>query len=219
MFCRFHNNAVANMDSPGKFAFEVENNQYQGLAAKQSHGKNSTMSKLGRLFEPGSSKVYSEGHETNQSEVLDPRGIFLHRWNRVFVFSCLATLFVDPLFYYLPKVNEDLCLEVDSKLRIVVTVLRSITDLFHLIHIGIQFRTGYIIPSERIVGRGELVTDLMLIARNYLQRHFIIDLVAIIPLPQASIILKYALFWYLEICLFLCKNYGNCLVIFIYVSS
>ena len=188
-FCRFHNNAVANMDSPDKFAFEIENNQYQGYGTKQNPERHSaTLSKPGRFFEFGTAKVHSEGYESNQSNVLDPRDKFLHRWNRVFVFACLATLFIDPLFYYLPKVNENLCLEVDSKLRIVVTILRSITDLFHLFHIVIQFRTGYIIPSSRILGRGELVTDLMLIANRYLKGHFIIDLIAIVPLPQACLI-------------------------------
>ncbi|XVE97461.1 hypothetical protein REPUB_Repub03eG0021700 [Reevesia pubescens] len=46
------------------------------------------------------------------------------------------------------------------------------------------FRTAYIAPSSRVFGRGELVIDPAQIAKRYLQRYFIIDFLAVLPVPQ-----------------------------------
>ncbi|KAL0340216.1 UNVERIFIED_CONTAM: putative cyclic nucleotide-gated ion channel 10 [Sesamum radiatum] len=50
------------------------------------------------------------------------------------------------------------------------------------------FRTGFIVPSSRIYGRGELVEDLGEICRRYLSSYFIIDILSILPLPQVVVI-------------------------------
>lgn len=188
-FVRFHNNAVASTDAYGKYAFELENNQIQGFPAKKGFGRSSEGSSgFSKFFRFGAAKVHSEGYELKQSKIWDPRdNKTLHRWNRVFVLSCLASLFIDPLFYYLPIVNEKVCLEIDKHLAIVITILRSITDVFYLIHMGIQFRTGYIVASSRVLGRGELVRNPVLIAKRYLKGRFLIDLIAVLPLPQIII--------------------------------
>ncbi|ONI23395.1 hypothetical protein PRUPE_2G186700 [Prunus persica] len=47
-----------------------------------------------------------------------------------------------------------------------------------------KFRTGFIAPSSRVFGRGELIDDPMAIAKRYLSSYFIIDILAILPLPQ-----------------------------------
>lgn len=184
-FVRFHNNSVASTDVYSKYAFEVENDQLQGSLAKKGPERSFTCSGgLGRFLGFGAVKVHSEGYESKQSNIWDPRDRFLHRWNRVFVISCLAALFIDPLFFYLLVVNKEVCLEIDTHLAIVVTILRSITDLFYLLHMGIKFRTGFIVPSSNVLGRGELVTNPVLIAKRYLARSFIVDLIAVLPLPQ-----------------------------------
>ena len=71
-----------------------------------------------------------------------------------------------------------------SKLAIIATTLRTIIDAFYLIHMALQFRTAFIAPSSRVFGRGELVIDPAQIAKRYLRRYFIVDFLAVLPLPQ-----------------------------------
>ena len=135
----------------------------------------------------GRFKVFPESHEPWRKRILDPGSDIFLQWNRVFLFSCLVALFVDPLFFYLPTVVGDgnsSCVKTDLNLGIVVTCFRTIADVFYLLHMAIKFRTAYVSPSSRVFGRGELVMDPKEIARRYLKSDFFIDLVATLPLPQ-----------------------------------
>ncbi|KAL0284631.1 UNVERIFIED_CONTAM: Cyclic nucleotide-gated ion channel 1 [Sesamum calycinum] len=96
-----------------------------------------------------------------KKKVVDPQEPFLLVWNKMFVISCMISIFLDPLFFYAPVVDaKNLCLSLDQKLEIAACVLRSFFDIVHVFHIVLQFRTGFIVPSSRIYGRGELVEDL-----------------------------------------------------------
>ncbi|KAH9310208.1 hypothetical protein KI387_038119, partial [Taxus chinensis] len=52
------------------------------------------------------------------------------------------------------------------------------------VHMALQFRTAFIAPSSRVFGRGELVIEPIQIAKRYLSTYFIIDFLAVLPLPQ-----------------------------------
>ncbi|KAH9288087.1 hypothetical protein KI387_032204, partial [Taxus chinensis] len=130
------------------------------------------------------SRVFSEDYERGNKRILDPRGKYIQQWSRIFFVACIVSLFVDPLFFYLPKVNSKACVEVVSPLDIIVTVLRSITDLFYLFHMFVQFHTAYVAPSSRVFGRGELIIDPAKIASRYLMKKFWIDLIRVLPMPQ-----------------------------------
>ncbi|KAH0460378.1 hypothetical protein IEQ34_011041 [Dendrobium chrysotoxum] len=120
-----------------------------------------------------------------KKKVLDPQGPFLQRWNKIFVLACVLAVSVDPLFFYVPIVDDDNnCFELDKKLETTANVLRSFTDIFYVLHIIFQFRTGFIAPSSRVFGRGVLVEDLSAIAWRYLSSNFLIDILAVLPLPQ-----------------------------------
>ncbi|RWR91344.1 putative cyclic nucleotide-gated ion channel 14 isoform X1 [Cinnamomum micranthum f. kanehirae] len=144
----------------------------------------------GRLF--GAPKIgnclFPEDHEPWRKMILDPNSGLILQWNRVFFISCLVALFIDPLHFFLPSVwilgDGSLCMGTDLNLRIVVTILRTIVDMFYLLHMVIKFRTAYVAPSSRIFGRGELVMDPKMIAKRYLRSDFFIDLAAMLPLPQ-----------------------------------
>ena len=57
-------------------------------------------------------------------------------WNKIFLTSYLIAVIIDPLFFYVPIINEHRkCLGMDQKLRIVALVLRTVTDLFYILHI------------------------------------------------------------------------------------
>ncbi|CAI9755582.1 unnamed protein product [Fraxinus pennsylvanica] len=138
----------------------------------------------------GRFKVFPEGHEPEKKTVLDPGSEIVLKWNRIFLFSCLVALFVDPLFFYLPSVvNEgnSSCMQTDLNLGIIVTCLRTVADIFYLLHVVIKFRTAYVSPSSRVFGRGELVMDLKKIASRYLKFEFFVDAIAVLPLPQIVI--------------------------------
>ncbi|KAL8158801.1 hypothetical protein V2J09_000338 [Rumex salicifolius] len=141
---------------------------------------------------PGNSNtmVLPDEQETRRKKILDPGSDIVLNWNRIFIFTCLVALFVDPLYFYLPSVGGDgktSCLQSDLNLRITVTLFRTICDLFYLLHMVIKFRTAYVAPSSRVFGRGELVLDPDKIARRYFRSDFFIDLIATLPLPQIVI--------------------------------
>lgn len=130
------------------------------------------------------SRVFSEDYERVKRKILDPRGPTIRRWNKIFLVTCLISLFVDPLFFYLPVVRKEVCIDIGIRLEVALTIVRSVADIFYVIHIFIRFRTAYIAPSSRVFGRGELVIDTKKIANRYLRQNFWIDLLAALPLPQ-----------------------------------
>ncbi|XP_073292930.1 cyclic nucleotide-gated ion channel 1-like [Primulina huaijiensis] len=126
--------------------------------------------------------------EGSQKKILDPQGSFLQKWNKIFVLSCVLAISLDPLFFYSPIVDDEKkCLDLDPTLELTASILRSFTDVFYLIHILFQFHTGFIAPSSRVFGRGVLVEDSWEIAKRYLSSYFIIDILAVLPLPQVVI--------------------------------
>ncbi|KAK9279320.1 hypothetical protein L1049_012999 [Liquidambar formosana] len=133
------------------------------------------------------SRVFSEDYERVKRKILDPRGLALRRWNNIFLVACLVSLFVDPLFFYLPVVRKEVCIDIGITLEVVLTIIRSVADVFYMIQIFVRFRTAYIAPSSRVFGRGELVIDGSKIALRYLRKGFWIDLIAALPLPQVLI--------------------------------
>ncbi|CAN8284479.1 unnamed protein product [Cochlearia groenlandica] len=95
----------------------------------------------------------------------------------------------DPLFFYIPVVNPGrFCLNLDKKLQAVACVFRTFIDAFYVVHMLFKFRTGFIAPSSRGFGRGELNTNPREIALRYLKSYFIIDLLSILPIPQVVVL-------------------------------
>ncbi|XP_073067022.1 probable cyclic nucleotide-gated ion channel 5 isoform X2 [Primulina eburnea] len=141
---------------------------------------------IGRSLGFGVSRaVFAEDLRVSEKKIFDPQDKFLTLWNKLFVMSCILGVSVDPLFFYLPIFTQSAnCLDIDRKLAITATTLRTVVDAFYLIHMVLQFRTAYIAPSSRVFGRGELVIDPAKIAKRYLKCHFIIDFLAVLPLPQ-----------------------------------
>jgi len=141
---------------------------------------------IGKSFTSGVTRaVFPEDLRVSEKKIFDPQDKTLLLWNRMFVISCILAVSVDPLFFYLPIVdNSKNCIGIDSKLAVTTTTLRTIIDVFYLTRMALQFRTAYIAPSSRVFGRGELVIDPAKIAERYLTRYFIVDFLAVLPLPQ-----------------------------------
>ncbi|PRQ58725.1 putative potassium channel, voltage-dependent, ERG [Rosa chinensis] len=90
-------------------------------------------------------------------------------WDTIFVTSCVIAVSQDPLFFYIPTINEEeKCLEMDTKLMIVLLVLRSLTDIIFIWDIKSQnYKAAAIAKIWRAVAT---------------------DFFAILPVPQVLII-------------------------------
>ncbi|XP_052192580.1 cyclic nucleotide-gated ion channel 1-like isoform X2 [Diospyros lotus] len=112
-----------------------------------------------KRFTSSSSAHRSDVHQPTKrlgarTKILDPQGAFLQKWNKIFVLVCVIAVSLDPLFFYIPVIDgKRKCLSLDRPLEITACVLRSFTDIFYVLHIIFQFRTGFIAPSSRVFGR------------------------------------------------------------------
>lgn len=130
--------------------------------------------------------MFSEDYERVKRRILDPRGQTIHRWNKIFLVACLISLFLDPLFFYLPVVRDEVCIDIGITHEVILTIIRTLADFFYMAQIFMRFRTAYVAPSSRVFGRGELVIDTSKIAMRYLSKSFLLDFIAALPLPQVS---------------------------------
>ncbi|KAJ1267935.1 hypothetical protein BS78_07G097000 [Paspalum vaginatum] len=120
-----------------------------------------------------------------QKWVLDPGGNIVLIWNRTFLVSCVASHCIDPLFFFLLVVDSEYpCMRTDRHLAIVLTCLRTLVDMFFMVHVGTRFCTAYVDPVSKVLGKGELVTDPKRIVYRYIRTNFFIDIVAALPVPQ-----------------------------------
>ncbi|CAL5334755.1 unnamed protein product [Camellia sinensis] len=132
-------------------------------------------------------RVFSEDYDMVHRIILDPQGPAINRWNKCLFIACLVSLFIDPLFFFLPTVKDSACIGTSMKLKVALTTVRSMVDVMYMVQIIVWFRTAYVAPPSRVIGRGELVLDLSKIASTYVQRDFCLDLLAAVPIPQVSI--------------------------------
>ncbi|WVZ87408.1 hypothetical protein U9M48_034046 [Paspalum notatum var. saurae] len=136
--------------------------------------------------------AFAEDLKSYKRNIFDPHDKFLFHMNWVFFYSCLFAVAVDPLFFFLPVIgsnssNNSKCIDIDKKLAVTSTIIRTVIDSVYLIRVCLQFRTAYVAPSSRVFATGELVIDPMLIAKRYLKSYFVMDVVALLPLPQFTL--------------------------------
>lgn len=163
-----------------KLAFRISENVGHEVRSRKAEKDELGSAFHGKVL----SRVFSEDYEVVEKLILDPRGPIVNRWNKVFLVACLISLFVDPLFFYLPMAKANMCMDICVTLEVVLTVIRSLVDSFYVIQIFVRFKTAYVAPSSRVFGRGELVVDPSKVASRYFHKDFWLDLVAAQPLPQ-----------------------------------
>ncbi|MED6128166.1 Protein CNGC15c [Stylosanthes scabra] len=164
-----------------KLKYHIDGTQIAEASSNKKAAGNNKKFLKGRVL----SRVFSEDYErVKRRRILDPRGQAIHRWNKIFLVASLVSLFVDPLFFYLPVVQDEVCIDIGITLEVVLTFIRTVGDAFYMIQIFTKFRTAYVAPSSRVFGRGELVIDTSKIAVKYLFKEFWLDFLAALPLPQ-----------------------------------
>ncbi|KAG0568974.1 hypothetical protein M758_6G052600 [Ceratodon purpureus] len=177
-------------DVPLRSGFSIDSSSVDSGMRRGWQRSSKGFFKLGQSLRfKSSSHVYDDDIPTEKTwNYLDPTSKALHRWNTLFLASCLVAVFIDPLFFYLPQVDfSRSCIQISNQLTIAVTVFRTITDFFYVVHMFLRFRTAFIKPSTRFFGRGELVTDPRAIAARYFKFDFWIDFAAVLPIPQVVI--------------------------------
>lgn len=152
---------------------------------------------FGRSLKGGVSwRVFPEDLSESNIKVFDPQDKTLLLWNKFFELLCIISVSCDPLFFYLPYFNlKSHCLAIDTALASTAIILRSVLDAIYLIRIAFRFRTAFIEPSSRVLGRGELVTSPKEIALRYLTHSFLIDFSSVLPLPQVGQTNIISFFW------------------------
>lgn len=87
---------------------------------------------------------------------------------KIFLLLSVIAIILDPLFFYIPVINDEKkCIEMDKILGTTAISLRSVIDLFKIIHFIF-----------------ELLTKLPVKGRMRVWLVFLIDILAILPLPQ-----------------------------------
>ncbi|OMO99630.1 hypothetical protein CCACVL1_03699 [Corchorus capsularis] len=102
----------------------------------------------------------------------------------IFLLSSVISVSLDPLFFYLPVVNEDKkCLFMDGKLGTVAIILRSVMDGLCIISVACRV----FVPYKN--KRGNPTTDAWSMARSYFPSSFLlVEILAVLPLPQILVL-------------------------------
>ena len=110
---------------------------------------------------------------------------FLQRWNKIFALVCMVAVSLDPLFMYIPIINnKDKCLTMDNTLGTTAIVLRLFTDLIYVGNIVYSVAEAF----EALKREGKWKRDKVL--RNALEIWkdswlvLLVDFLAILPIPQ-----------------------------------
>ncbi|XP_008233515.1 PREDICTED: cyclic nucleotide-gated ion channel 1-like [Prunus mume] len=183
--------------SNSEIALVVENTEEKAAARNRDSNSEATVEISSMKIEDGPPK--EESH--------DPQESFLQKWKKIFLASCLFALLLDPLFLYVPMLKDDVkCLQSDRNLEIAALLLRSFTDLFYIFDIIFQ-----IYRSDYFAGLMNEYHIFCLEHSNYSKikfcwkyvvptiaktiwgpYHILIDILAILPLPQVAILIFFS---------------------------
>ncbi|XP_062119893.1 cyclic nucleotide-gated ion channel 1-like [Humulus lupulus] len=116
-------------------------------------------------------------------KILNPWAAYSRLWNKIFLASCVIGVSIDPLFLYIPIVNEEQkCIDRDFKMEIISLVLRSLTDLFYVLHIIFRLKTALAMSKEFGLS----------IFTGFPWSYLLIDVLAILPLPQMVVLVYFS---------------------------
>ena len=126
----------------------------------------------------------NDNHEGERiTERITKRIILRHVWNYLFLFSCVIAAIMDPLFFYIPVINDSKrCLLLEKKLWIAVFVFRMVTDVIYLVHIALRSRMDFKICVKTRSNICCSNTNVSASVRRCFS--FIIDVFVVLPIPQ-----------------------------------
>ncbi|PQQ00561.1 cyclic nucleotide-gated ion channel 1-like [Prunus yedoensis var. nudiflora] len=152
-------------------------------------------------------------HPTSKSGGLKPKEkwetklLSASLWKRI-VISCVIAVSLDPLFFYIPFIDkEKKCLGMDKKLRNVALILRSLTDITFVVHIGYQIweagnKAYKAITKEKsqldwqptmkpTLKKHEIIPFAKKFAGYFSWLSFLTDLLSVLPMPQILVVVLF----------------------------
>lgn len=128
-------------------------------------------------------------HEQNHAQ---PKRFF-PEWNTVFIVSCVLAVSLDPLFLYIPIVNEDRkCLKYDKRLKAISFGLRLLADLFYMADVVYRILTRPKVKEAVTLKASNNSVN----SRRTLQFYILLDILAVLPVPQVSLKVLYEVDWF-----------------------
>lgn len=119
-------------------------------------------------------------------EIVEQEG-FEPMWNKIIVLACVIAVSLDPLFLYIPTINQEFkCFELDKKLRVFALVWRSIFDLIYLMDIIYNVTKAYKVGKrEDRPSGGIMKIGIQLVKDGKISWYpIVVDLLSILPVPQ-----------------------------------
>lgn len=122
-------------------------------------------------------------NDNHEGERRTKRIILRHVWNYLFLFSCVIAAIVDPLFFYIPVINDSKrCLLLEKKLWIAVFVFRMVTDVIYLVHMALRSWMDFMICVKTRSNICCSNTNVCASVRRCFS--FLIDVFVVLPIPQ-----------------------------------
>lgn len=105
-------------------------------------------------------------------------------WRRIFLASCVIGVAIDPLFLFIPVINEEKkCLTMDGNMKKVALFLRTATDLIYFLHLIVRY-----VSASTTANKFSLS-----MRTGFPWLNLLINILAIIPLPQVNLSLIFRL--------------------------
>ncbi|KAL5555187.1 hypothetical protein UlMin_037423 [Ulmus minor] len=115
--------------------------------------------------------------------VLNPWESSPRLWSKIFIVSCVIGVLIDPLFLYIPIINEGKkCLRRDETMKNLALVLRSITDFAYIWHIFVRLQSALKMAKK---------LDLSILT-GLPWSYLLIDILAILPIPQVVVLVFFS---------------------------
>ncbi|KAL5539292.1 hypothetical protein UlMin_046150 [Ulmus minor] len=110
-------------------------------------------------------------------------------WDNLFVWACVIAVSLDPMFNYIPMINEDnKCIKMDNNLKIAALVFRSLTDLVYVVDMILKIAKAFSTLKKLSWPwkRAELLKKALEIVPIWF--HIVVDFLAVLPIPQVVIL-------------------------------
>ncbi|XP_016647313.1 PREDICTED: cyclic nucleotide-gated ion channel 1-like [Prunus mume] len=137
-------------------------------------------------------------------EICNPEGPFRPIWSKIFLISCVCAVSLDPLLFYIPIIHQqNKCLRMDTTLRTVALLSRSVTDFIFMVHFVYKTTNGPSNSKAPQTGEGHSdpkskISELIRLAREIVHNNLpwlsvsvIIDFFALLPIPQLVIVIPF----------------------------
>ncbi|KAJ4897874.1 hypothetical protein Rs2_24668 [Raphanus sativus] len=107
------------------------------------------------------------------SRIMYPHSKYVPSWTTFFAYSCMLSIFVDPLFFFPIEVKlEEKCIKINWPMARPILAIKGVTDILLCVNIFMQYSMAYV-NSEYTVDE-----------RKKIKRKYYLSLLLVIPFPQ-----------------------------------